>query len=232
MLSAMETNPTAGVISEAWALYQRHWRHLVPVAAVIYVGLALLSALLIGLGVLGALIAAVLTIIGVFWVQGALVRAVQDIRDGRADLSIGETFRSVQDKIARIAGASILAALGIGIGLLLLIVPGLYLMTIWSLIIPVIVLEDARALESFGRSQRLVSGYGWNVFGVIVLTFLILAAFGIVLGLLLSPLNESVRTFLSNVVSGTLTAPFMSLTWTLLYYRLREARAGATPPVA
>jgi hypothetical protein len=229
----MSPNPTAGVISEAWALYQRHWRHLIPVAAVIYVGLALISALLTGLAaVLGALIAAVLSIIGLFWVQGALVRAVQDIRDGRADLSIGETFRSVQDKIARIAGAAILAALGIGIGLLLLIAPGLYLMTIWSLIIPVIVLEDARALESFGRSRSLVSGNGWNVFGVIVLTFLILAAFGIVLGLLLSPLNEALSTFLSNAISGTLTAPFTSLTWTLVYYRLREAHMGATPPVA
>jgi hypothetical protein len=227
----MQTNPTSGVISEAWELYKRHYSHLIPVAAVVYVGIALLSAILVALlSFVGALVAAALTIVGVFWVQGALTRAVQDIRDGRADLSIGETFRSVQDKIGSIAGASLLAGLGIAIGLILLIVPGLFLITIWSLIVPAIVLENVRALDSFGRSRDIVRGNEWNVFGVVVLTFLILIAFGIVLGLILSPLDASVQSFVSNVISGTLTAPFLALTWTLVYYRLVGSPAPEQPP--
>jgi hypothetical protein len=227
----MQANPTSGVISEAWELYKRHYNHLIPVAAVVYVGIAVLSALLVAiLSVFGALVAAVLSIVGVFWVQGALTRAVQDIRDGRADLSIGETFRSVQDKIGSIGGASLLAGLGILIGLILLIIPGLFLMTIWSLIVPAIVLENVRALDSFGRSRALVKGNEWNVFGVVVLTFLILFAFGLVLGLILSPLHASVQSFLSNIISGTLTSPFVALTWTLVYYRLSETRAPEQPP--
>jgi hypothetical protein len=227
----MQTNPTSGVIREAWELYKQHYTHLIPVAAVVYVGIAVIAAVLVEvMAVVGALIAAVLSIVGVFWVQGALTRAVQDIRDGRADLSIGETFRSVQDKIARIAGASLLAGLGILVGLLLLIIPGLFLMTIWALIVPAIVLENVRALESFGRSRDIVRGNEWNVFGVVVLTFLILFAFGIVLGIILSPLNEALQSFLSNVVSGTLTSPFVALTWTLVYYRLVGNRAPEQPP--
>ena len=222
-------NPTSGVIGEAWALYQRHWRHLIPVAAAVYVGTAVITFILTSiLSVLGALIAAVLSIVGLFWVQGALTRAVQDIRDGRADLSVGDTFQSVGADIGPIAGASILAAIGIGIGFLLLIVPGLYLLTIWSLIVPVIVLEHAGVLDSFARSRDLVRGNGWNVFGVVALTFLILLAFGIVLGLIFAPLDASVRTPLSNIVSGSLTAPFIALTWTLVYYRLKGA--GRTQP--
>jgi hypothetical protein len=227
----MQTNPTSGVISEAWELYKRHYNHLIPVAAVVYVGIALLSAILVALlSFVGALIAIMLSIVGVFWVQGALTRAVQDIRDGRADLSIGETFRSVQDKIGAIAGASLLAGLGIAIGLILLIVPGLFLITIWSLIVPAIVLENVGALDSFGRSRDIVRGNEWNVFGVVVLTFLILIAFGIVLSLILSPLDASIQSFLSNIISGTLTAPFLALTWTLVYYRLMGARAPEQPP--
>jgi hypothetical protein len=225
-------NPTAGVISEAAALYRRHWRHLVPVAALIYVAIALVTLILSGvLEVFGALVASVLSFIGLFWVQGALTRAVQDIRDGRADLSIGETFRSVQGKVGPIAGASILAGIAIAIGFALFIVPGLFLLTIWSLIVPVIVLDNSRALESFGRSQGLVRGNGWNVFGVVVLTFLILVGFGIVLGVVLSPVDDPARSFLSNIVSGTLTTPFVALTWTLVYYRLRELK-GTPPPTA
>ena len=214
----MQTNPTSGVIKEAWELYKQQYSHLIPVAAVVYVGIAILSAILVGLlGWFGALVAAALSIIGVFWVQGALTRAVQDIRDGRADLSVGETFKSVQDKIGPIAGAAILAGLGIAIGLLLLIVPA-------------IVLENVGALDSFGRSRAIVRGNEWNVFGVVVLTFLILVGFSLVLALILSPLNAAVQNFLSNVISGTLTAPFLALTWTLLSYRLVGDRTAEPPP--
>jgi hypothetical protein len=217
-------SPTSGVISEAWGLYRQHWQHLVPIAAVVYVGVAVVTLVLSAVvPVLGALVGAVLSIVGIFWVQGALTRAVQDLRDGRADLSVAETFRSVGNKVGPIAGASILAALGIAIGFLLFIVPGLFLITIWSLIVPVIVLEHARALESFGRSRGLVRGNGWNVFGVVILTFLILALFGVLLGVLLSPLSPELQNLVSNVVSGALTAPFTALTWTLVYYRLSAA---------
>ena len=65
--------------------------------------------------------------------------------------------------------------------------PGLVLMTWWVVIIPAIVLENRSAGESFGRSRDLVRGYGWNVFGVIVLTILLLIVFSIVLSLILSP---------------------------------------------
>ena len=223
----MSRDATSGVISEAWGLYTRHWRHLIPIAAVVYVAVAVLT-LLFSLvdSVIGAIIASVLSIIGLYWVQGALTKAVQDIRDGRADLSIGATFRSVAGKVGPLAGASILAAIGITIGFVLLIVPGLYLLTIWSLIVPVIVLENAGVIDSFGRSRDLVRGHGWNVFGVIILTFLILVAFGIVLEIVLVFLDGSVRNFVSSVVSGSLTAPLIALTWTLLYYRLSMERAA------
>lgn len=224
-------SPTSGVISEAWGLYRVHWRHLIPVAAIVYVAVAVATLILAALlGPFGALLAALLTIAGLFWVQGALTRAVQDIRDGRADLTVGETFASVQDKIGSIAGAGILAGLGIGIGFFLLIVPGLFLMTIWALIVPVIVLENVPALQSFGRSQSLVRGNGWNVFGVIVLTFLIVLVFQIVLTAVLAFLDEAVRGFVTNIVAGSLTAPFIALTWTLMYFRLHGGAAPGVPP--
>jgi hypothetical protein len=222
----VQPNPTQGVISEAWTLYQRHWRHLITIAAVVYVGLALVGLLLgLLLSWLGVILAALLSIVGVFWVQGALTKAVEDIRDGRADLSIGESFRAVQGQVGAIAGASILAGIAIGIGLLLLIVPGLYLITIWSLIVPAIVLGGARAMESFGRSRQLVRGHEWNVFGVVVLAFLIQVAFQIVLqAVLIFVEDSSVRSFLSNVIGGSVTAPFVALTWTLIYFRLTGSR--------
>ena len=86
--------------------------------------------------------------------QAALVELVHDVRDGRADRSVGETYRAVQPRLPAAIVAGILAGIGIAIGLILLIVPGLFLLTIWSMLIPVIVIEGKSAGESFTPLAR------------------------------------------------------------------------------
>jgi len=234
-------SPTSGVIGEGWQLYKAHWRHLITFSFVVYLGVALIGALLVALLTwFGAFLALIILWIALFWLQAALVKAIDDVRDGRADLSLGETFAQAGEHLGSVAVASILAGLGIVIGLILLIVPGLVLLTFWCLIIPVIVLEKRSAGEAFGRSRELVRGHGWGVFGVIVLMVLLLIGFQIVLSILLSPLADWLQSFVSNVVSGTLTAPFEAVVLTLLYFRLRAAKeppaetplSDLPPPVA
>jgi hypothetical protein len=227
--------PTEGVLSEAWDFYRRHWRHLLPIAFVVYLAVALVSILLVAvLTWLGALIAVVISLVATFWVQGALVKAVDDVRDGRADMTLGETFQAVRPQLSSIVVAGILAGIAIAIGLVLLIVPGLVLLTWWILIIPVIVLERRRAGEAFSRSRELVRGHGWSVFGLILLTILLFIAFRIVLGLVLIPFADWLQSFLTEIITGTLATPFVAVAWTLLYYRLRGAKeqpAVAPEPV-
>lgn len=226
-------SPTSGVIGEAWGIYKAHWRHLLPISFVTYLVVAVITALLAAiLTWFGALLGALISLVAVFWLQAALVKAVEDLRDGRADLSLQETFDAAKPHLGSVLVAGILAALGIAIGLLLLIAPGLFLMTIWAVIIPVIVLENRSAGESFSRSRELVRGNGWGVFGVIVLTILLLIGFEIVLGLILTPFADWLRGFISNIVSGTLTAPFIAVVLTLLYFRLRAAKEPAQEHVA
>ncbi len=224
-------NPTDGVISEAFDLYKKHFSHLVVVALILYLAIAVLGVFLVFLfGWVGAILSGILLVIAAFLVTAALVEAVADIRDGRADLTVSETLSRGMSRLASVAGASILAGLAIGIGLLLLIVPGLVLITWWAVIIPVIVLEHVGTFASFSRSRELVRGYDWQVFGVIVLQFLILIAFSIVLGILLIAVPEEIRSFVSNVVSGAFTGPFAALVTTLLYFRLKAAKEGPGVP--
>jgi hypothetical protein len=225
-------NPTSGVIGDSWELYKKHWRHLAPIALIVYVVLGVVAALLAAIFAnwLAALLSTMIGIIGAFWLQGALVKAVTDVRDGRADMSIRDTFASAWPHVPAVAVAGIIAGIGIALGLVLLIVPGLILMTWWVVIIPAIVIEDKRASESFGRSRELVRGYGWNVFGVIVLTILLLIVASIVIAIILSPLDDWLQELLSDIISGTLIAPFIAVTWTLLYFRLRNAKEQAQQP--
>jgi uncharacterized protein UPF0259 len=218
------------ILGEAWALYKAHWRHFLPLALVVFVVLSLISVLLsLALGWFGALLGSLIGLVGVFWLQGALCEAVADVRDGRADLSISETLQRVRPRVGPLLVAGLLAGLGVVIGLILLIVPGLLLLTWWSLIVPVIVLERAAAMESFGRSRELVRGNGWNVFGVIVLTVLVLILVGILLAIVLAWLPDEVGSYVQTLVSNTLTAPFLALAWTLMYFRLRELRQAPEP---
>ena len=60
------------------------------------------------------------------------------------------------------------------IGFMLLIVPGLILLTIWSVAAPVIVLSARR--WALRRSRELVRGNGWPVFGVILILLVLVGA--------------------------------------------------------
>jgi hypothetical protein len=221
------------VIGNAWELYKAHWRHLLPIAFVVYVLVSLLALLLgVLLGWVGIIAGVLIAVAGIFWLQGALVVAVDDIRDGRADLSISDTLSRVRPRLNTLTLAGLLAAVAIAIGLALLIVPGLILLTMWLLIVPAIMLEGHGVMSSFGRSRELVSGHGWNVFGVIVMTVLVLIAVGIGFGILEAAIDTAWASVVLDIASQTVTAPFVALAWTLTYYELRALKEPQPVPAA
>jgi hypothetical protein len=134
--------------------------------------------------------------------------------------------------VGSVAIASILASIGIAIGLALIIVPGLILLTFWSMIVPCIVIGRAGAIESFGRSWRTVRGHAWSVFGTFVVVFLILIVGEIVISAILLALPYAWRNFIADVVAGTLVAPYLAAVVTLVYYRLTAAHGQAAEPSA
>jgi hypothetical protein len=213
------------IIGRAWELYKAHWRHLLPIALVVYVLVALLALVLtLPLGWVGFVAGTLIALAGVFWLQGALVLAVEDIRDGRSDLSISETLARVRPRLNTLTVAGLLASFAIILGFLLLIVPGLILLTIWLLIVPAIMLERRGVFESFGRSRELVRGEGWSVFGVIVITAAILIAVAIGVGIVDGIVDNEVVSVLLDIATQTVTAPFAALAWTLTYYELRALK--------
>jgi hypothetical protein len=223
-------SPLSGVLGEAWTYYKRYAAHFLVIAFVIYVIAGVIAALLGLAGGFGLFLGWIVSVVAAFLVQAALVKAVQDVRDGQVDLNLGETVRAALPYLGTVIIASILAGIGIAIGFALIIVPGLILLTFWSLIVPSIVIGGEGVIGSFRASWRTVRGYAWHVFGTYVLVFLILIVFDIVIGLILLALPGFARNLISSIVSGTLVAPFLALVVTLVYYRLtaaHDAKAGA-----
>jgi hypothetical protein len=187
-------------------------------------------------GALGLLLALLFWVLSTLY-QGMVVELVRDVQDGRRDSSVGELVRSVQPVLVPLMVVSVLLAIGVGIGFVLLIVPGLILVTLWSVVAPVTVLEHPGVLAAFGRSRELVRGHGWEVFGVILLVFVAVVVVSILAALLADPLGDVGRALVQWAVN-VLLAPVTALSASVLYFRLREVhgeRAGgspASPPLA
>jgi hypothetical protein len=226
-------NPLSGVLGEAWRLYRAHAAHLLTIALAVYVAATIVTALLaLDSTFTGSWLGFVVQLLAIFLVQAAVVPVVQADRDGRAVPSFGETTSATATYLLALAAVSVLAGIAVPIGFILLIVPGLYLITIWAVVVPVIVIERSGALASFGRSRQIVRGNGANAFGLLFLLFLIFGVIFAVVETSLAALPALVRSSLSTVIPGTLGAPMLALVVTLMYHRLADAHPGGQYPPA
>ena len=219
------------VLDEAWTLYTRFFGRFFLLGLVVFAIVNLAYALLVeaiandsaGAAAALAILGLATAIIGTTWLQGAFVYAVQDARDGSFDSSLRDVFVRVSPAVLPLLVAGLLAGLGIALGFVLFIVPGLFLLTIWAVIGPVIVVERTGALDAFGRSRELVRGHGWTVFAIVLITGLLS---GIASGILQAAFSFLPR-FLEILVGGTIAqavvAPVVATALAISYFRLHEA---------
>ncbi len=226
-----------GTLSQIFSTYGDQAGVLLPVAFGLFLLVAVINGILASSLVLLPLGFAVSVVAATLY-QGMVVGLVRDVQDGRRDSSVGELIEATWPVVWPLIGAGILAGLGIGIGIFLFIVPGLILLTIWAVIAPVIVVERKGVIDAFGRSRALVKGNGWQVFGVIIVVFLITAIASAILSAIGTGISDSFgMRVLVNVIASTLTAPIAALAASIIYFSLLVANDSApaspappTPP--
>jgi hypothetical protein len=215
------------VIGRAFTIYRDQIGVLLPAALVVF-AVDALARWVFDRGLL-ALVSVVVSLVLATLYEGMVVQLVRDVQDGRRDNTVGELFGSVSPVLLPLIAVSILAGLGIGIGFLLLIVPGLILLTFWSVVAPVLVIERPGVLGAFGRSRELVRGYGWPVFGTVVLVFLLVIAASIAAALIGLVLGDVGRAVL-NWIFDALTQPVAALTASVLYFTLLQVHGADEAP--
>src|SRR5215213_4532844 len=216
-------------LNEVFSLYGAQAGVLLPIAFWLYLAVAILTG--IAAGSFGLLLLALIAgvIAGTLY-QGIVVSLVRDVEDGNRDSSMGDLVNQAMPFLGPLIGAGILAGFGIGIGLFLLIVPGLFLLTIWAVIAPAIVIERKGVIESFGRSRELVRGNGWPVFGVIIVAFLIASIGSFVFTAIAGAITDgAILRIVFSALASTITAPITALVAAVLYYRLLAIQGSAAP---
>jgi hypothetical protein len=218
-----------GVIRKVWRIYVDQASVLMPAAAVVFVFTGVLTTVLIRAGSGLALISELIGLVATWLFTGMVVELVADVQDGRRDATPGQLLRAVAPVLGPLVVVAIVAGILILVGFIALIVPGLILLTIWSVAVPVVVIERPPGLGALGRSRELVRGSGWPVFGVIVVLYFLVAVATAVIDALGRSGGTGVGIVVA-VVVGVLTAPLPALAQAVLYFELLRVRGEGAPP--
>ena len=133
-------------------------------------------------------------------------------------------------------GLALAGPVALGIGILVLIVPLIYLSVAWSLTIPAMLFERTMPWTALQRSFRLVKGRWWPICGVIIVGVMLVSFLAGILQAVIQLVpafladgNEAVLAF-STVVAGTvgsaLTTPYTAAVIALLYFDQRVRKEG------
>ena len=87
------------------------------------------------------------------------------------EITILQSYRIAFSKIWTLLGAKFVAGLLVGLGLFLLFVPGVLLAVAFTLITPVIMLEDCSVANSRERSRELTKGFRWQILALFLLYY-------------------------------------------------------------
>jgi hypothetical protein len=229
------------ILGTAFQLYRRHWRTLLAIAAVVVVPLTLLQYLFGDLvrtqgettrngvvetatwsvGIAG-LLAALVGILTYLVLTGAITRAVAAEVAGE-DPSVEQSYRFGFHRLGSVLLVSVLVGLAIIGGLILFVIPGIYVGVRLCVSIEALVVEGRRGTEAMGRSWSLVGGHWWHAFFTLLVAALLT---GIVNAVITAPFSAT-NWFVQGVaaaVATVVTLPYGVLVGVLLYLDLRARK--------
>lgn len=227
-MNANRSIDVGAVIRRVFDIYVEQAPVLLPAAAVVFVITGILTAVLVAAAPALALVAIIISLVATTLYTGMVVELVADLQDGRRDSSVSRLLQAAMPVLGQLILVGILAGVGVVVGFVLLIVPGLILITIWSVAAPVVVLERPGALAALARSRELVRGNGWPVFGVILVLDILVVIVGSAIEIAAESAGSGVG-IVARVVVGVLAGPLSALAAAVLYFQLRGAAAQDGP---
>ncbi|HEV8621367.1 MAG TPA: hypothetical protein VGR33_00530 [Actinomycetota bacterium] len=239
------------ILSEAFRIYRENAAKLMVIVAVIVVPLSFISAVLVrllgepkahrveilgqpatieysrsfGVTILVILIGAAIGVIIWAILQAAMLR-------GAAQATIGDpvdveaSYRWGLNRFGSVLLVAFLVGIVVGVGFILLVIPGIIFLVFLSVSEPALIVENRRGTDAMSRSWNLVRGHFWHALVVILVAAIIT---GIVQGILtaIGGDNWFVR-WIFTAIAQIITAPFTALVTVLLYLDLRARKEALT----
>jgi hypothetical protein len=175
---------------------------------------------------IAGLLAALAGLLMYLVLTGAITRAVAAEVAGE-DPSVEQSYRFGFHRLGSVLLVSVLVGLATVGGLILLVIPGIYVGVRLAVSIEALVVEGRRGTEAMGRSWSLVGGHWWHAFGTLLVAALLT---GIVNAVITTPFSGMswVVQALAAAVATVVTLPYGVLVGVLLYLDLRARKENLT----
>jgi hypothetical protein len=239
------------ILSAAFDVYKVNASKLITIVAVVVVPLSFISHLFTGVVfkpttetvtiagqtisttstrsfgtfVLASLIAAAIAVIISAALQAALVRGAALATVGEP-IDVEASYQYGFRRFGSVFWISLLVGIIVAIGFVLLIIPGIFFLTMLAVAIPALIVENRRGTDALSRSWSLVKGHFWHVLGTIVVAAIITGVIGSIFGLLGG--SNWFLQWIFGSIGTIITAPFSALVAILLYVDLRARTEGLT----
>ena len=131
-------------------------------------------------------------------------------------------------RIVPIVVVTVVAGVAIGIGFVVIVVPGIFLAVSFAVAIPALMIERVGPIESLKRSWRLVSGERWRLFGaglsMIIIGVIVFGIIGAIAFFVLSGLagmDAGDTTYYLQQIITLLSIPLTAAVGAVLYVDLK-----------
>lgn len=238
---AYRPRSTSEIVDAAFQLLRHDYLQYVMLMALAYMPWVIIATVL-GLNEAAAatnpaafIVSYLVALLWYVLVDAVLVIAASEAYLGR-DVNVAAAFRTAFGRLGAVLWAGIIKSLAVGVGLLLLLVPGLYFLAKYFAIPATIVIEGRSGSGGLARSADLSDGLKGHILKTLVLVWIIYIVLAVVATLVAAGLagallssSPSLGAVVLQLVSAAFTIlayPVISVTQTLLYYDARIRKEG------
>ena len=232
--AALHPRGIGDILGTAIRLYRRYWSTLLAIAAVVAVPLTLLQyagghwVRAHGWAAVSASLVAALFALLIYQVlTGAITRAVAAEIAGQRP-GIEQSYRFGLIRLGPVLLVSILAGLATVGGLVLLVIPGIYVGVRLAVSIEALVVEGRRGTRAMARSWSLVGGHWWHSFATLLVAGLLTGLVNSLVASLVSGMGWFAQA-IAAALATMITLPYGVLVGVLLYLDLRARREPLSP---
>ncbi len=157
--------------------------------------------------------------------QASLIVASANDLAGKP-VNFGECVNRAIAKLFPLIGLGIVVAIGVSIGFMFLIIPGIILYLMWMIAVPVMMVENLGVFESLSRSSALTKGSRWKLLGLIIVFIVFSMIIAIPIGVI-SLISESL-SLVSSALLSTVSAAVGAAGIAAVYIELRGSKEGTS----
>ncbi len=224
----------ASVIERTFSVIFQNLVPFVILSLIVYIPLVVLALMQPGeadpqvVGVVAAVDSVLQLFLPLLMMAAVTYGTVQSLRGMRA--GVGDCLSYGLSRILPVLGVAVLMWLALAVGMLLLVLPFFFVLTLLFVAIPVSVVERPGVLGSLQRSAALTKGYRLKIFGLVLVMTLLLFVIMVPTAFGMALLTAGVGSASVGVALGVLVSAVISLIPAVMaavvYHDLRLAKEG------